>query len=190
MIRQARKNHPDIRFEVADAIGFSFPEPFDAVFSNATLHWIQDQDAALRCIFAALKAGGRLAAELGGKGNVATILGMVRTVVSEFGRDLQEPRRYFPTQRGYTGLLEKHGFRVQEAIYFERPTLLDGGEQGMSNWLEMFAREMLYSAPPEKRSLVRQTVLDRLRPVLYKDGAWHADYVRLRILAFKPSAIL
>src|ERR1051325_4868475 len=68
MIEQARQNHPGLRFEWADAAEFGVPEPFDAVFSNGVLHWVQRPADAAACVWRALKRGGRFVAEFGGKG--------------------------------------------------------------------------------------------------------------------------
>src|SRR5262245_50467931 len=59
MIEQAREKYPSVRFELGDGTDFEFPEPFDAVFSNAAIHWMKDQEKVARCISRALKPGGR-----------------------------------------------------------------------------------------------------------------------------------
>src|SRR5260221_6945847 len=60
MVEQARRSYPPLRFEVGDARDFSFPEPFDAVFSNAVLHWITEPERVLACVQRALRPGGPL----------------------------------------------------------------------------------------------------------------------------------
>src|SRR5688572_27496888 len=83
MIAQARRNLPGLSFDVGDATSFTTDEPFDAVFSNATLHWVRPPEAAVERIRAALKPGGRLVAEFGGSGNVARICDALRRALRE-----------------------------------------------------------------------------------------------------------
>ena len=187
MIEQARANYPDIQFEVADATGFSFDEPFDAVFSNAVLHWVRDAEGAARSISRALKPGGRLIAEFGGRGNVSQIVEATLTVLREAGYPSREGRNpwYFPSIGEYAGLLEGQGLEPTSALLFDRPTLLDGGEGGLALWLEMFGDSFFAGIPAADRQRIVAGIEDRLRPVLFRDGAWHADYRRLRVVALK-----
>jgi SAM-dependent methyltransferase len=164
MIAQARQNYPKLRFELGDVANFRSPEAFDAVFSNAALHWMIPPEAVVRAIRAALKPGGRFVAEFGGKGNIATIIAAVGS----------NPW-YFPGIGEYAALLEAHGLEVTSAMLFERPTKLEG-EDGLRQWLEMFFHPAL--TPDEVERVVRE-----LRPRLNRDGAWFADYRRLRIVA-------
>ena len=187
MIEQARRLYPDLRFELVDATGFQFDEPFDAVFSNATIHWIKDQDALTSRITDALKQGGRFVAEFGGKGNLRAIKAALARSLEDAGHGVysEVSFRYFPTVGEYASLLERHGLTVTQAFYFERPTPLEGGEQGLRNWLEVFADNALDRAPEEARAAIVREVEDRLRAKLYRDGVWYADYRRLRVVAVK-----
>jgi trans-aconitate methyltransferase len=187
MIEQARKNYPNLRFELADATEFYFDMVFDAVFSNAVLHWIEDQKKLLQCIYKSLKPGGRFVTEFGGKRNTQAIKDALYLAVKSAGYPVtQEAKfRFFPSIGEYATLLEKNGFTVTYARYFERPTPLEGGEAGMKNWLEMFANNVLDNVPPESRSAVTEQVENQLRPQLYRDGQWFADYRRIRAIAFK-----
>src|SRR6056297_343493 len=137
MIERARANHPELAFRQADARTATFDEPFDAVFSNAALHWIDEQDAALSTVSDALRPGGRFVAELGGDGNVAAIVDAVLAELAERGYDADNPW-HFPTVGEYASRLERHGFEVRDATLFDRPTELDG-EDGLANWLDVFA---------------------------------------------------
>jgi trans-aconitate 2-methyltransferase len=187
MIEQARKNFPRLTFEVADARDFHFPEPFDAVFSNAALHWIKEPSSVLASIARSLKPGGRLVAELGAKGNVESIVSALRQAlngVEAFSNAGRDPW-YFPTIGEYSTLLEQHGLSVTYAHHFARPTPLEGGAKGLSRWLEMFAFDFLQDLPGGKRREAVQRVEKALRPRLYRDGQWVADYRRLRVKAVK-----
>ena len=196
MISTAKVNYPHINFAVADASSFQVDQLFDAVFSNAVLHWIKQPDAAIDCVEKALKPGGRFVAEFGGKRNVGAIVRALGSVLSEIG--CEEPQAlnpwYFPSIGEYAGLLEKQGFDVGYAVLFvsaalgeDRPTPLEGGSAGMANWIKMFAGGFLSGLSDDVRSHVIRTVEERLRSVLYRDGNWSADYRRIRIVAVKNS---
>jgi trans-aconitate methyltransferase len=187
MIEQARKLYPDLRFEIGDAISFHFDEPFDAVFSNAVIHWIRDQDALLSCVRRALKLAGRFVAEMGGKGNLRAIKHALHGAIQAAGYNVREESafRFFASIGEYASLLERHGFTVTQAFYFERPTALEGGEEGLRNWIEVFADNELSAVPVEERGGIIHRVEDELRSELYRDGVWYADYRRLRIVAIK-----
>ncbi|HLK21780.1 MAG TPA: methyltransferase domain-containing protein [Bryobacteraceae bacterium] len=180
MLGQARQNYPKLKFVLADATKFHFDEPFDAVFSNAALHWVKDAEASVKCIAAALRPGGRFVAEFGGKGNIKEILAAFRFV---FGPAAEERRPWVFRGIGeYASLLEKSGFDVQQASLFDRPTPVEG-ERGLEDWLEMFCGNYFkhLSASEAKQKL--HEVVEFLRPKLYRDGAWLLDYRRLRIMA-------
>lgn len=187
MVEQARRNHPHLRFEVADARSFRFDEPFDAVFSNATLHWVRDQEPAVRSVHRALKPGGRFVAELGGKGNIAGIAAAIYEAFEELDIQVGEDPNpwYFPSVGEYATLLESNGFEVGYAALFDRPTTLEDGEAGLRNWMEMFCGSFLAAVPGEKREEFMRSVESRLRPRLYRQGAWVADYRRLRVSAVR-----
>lgn len=184
MIEQARKQFPLLPFSQGDAREFSFDEPFDAVFSNATLHWVKEADQAAARIRKALKPGGRFVAEFGGKGNVARIEVAVFAVVRQWksGVGLSDSIWYFPSVAEYSTVLERNGFEVTYATLFDRPTVLEG-ENGMRNWLEMFGKRVYESLSEERRETLFREVEKQLRDSLYIKGVWHADYRRLRIVA-------
>ncbi len=188
MIEQARNNYSDIRFEVADASNFSFDEAFDAVFSNAVLHWVRDSEGAVTSIGNALKSGGRLVAEFGGKGNVSKIIEATLDALREAGYSSREDRNpwFFPGIAEYAELLEQRGLETTSAVLFDRPTLLDGGSQGLELWLEMFGDSFFAGIPEPDRLRIVADIKERLRSVMFRDGNWYADYRRLRVVAFKP----
>lgn len=187
MIERARALYPELHLEVADATDFHFDEPFDAVFSNAAIHWMKDQDAVADSIGKALKTGGRFVAEFGGKGNIQKTRSALREVLDGGGYtwDREASRRYYASIGEYATLLEAHGFRVTYATHFDRPTKLKGAESGLQRWLEVFADNELAGVPADKRESVMQLVEQRLRPELFRDGNWFLDYKRLRVVAIK-----
>ncbi|QCC48157.1 class I SAM-dependent methyltransferase [Halobellus limi] len=198
MVETARETYPELDFHRADARYFDVHDfdvddfdagdsdrsgPFDAVFSNAVLHWIDDQDAVLDSVTDALRPGGRFVAELGGSGNVAAIVDAVRAELDARGYEPPSAPWYFPTVGEHATTLEAHGFEVRYARLFDRPTELDDGEDGMANWLGMFGDRLLGAVPADERPDVVAAVEDRLREDLYDDGVWTADYRRLRFVA-------
>ena len=188
MIERAREAHPDLRFVSADARTMSFETPFDAVFSNAALHWIPDpeQDATLRAVRDALCPGGRFVAELGGAGNVELIVDATVAELESRGYDAESPW-YFPSVGEYADRLEDHGFEVRFARLFDRPTELDDGQVGLRNWLEMFGNSLFEPVPADERAAVIGGVEDRLEEHLYDrdEKTWTADYRRLRFRAVR-----
>jgi trans-aconitate methyltransferase len=186
MVERARERYPDCTFVHGDARSFSFERPFDAVFSNAALHWIPDQDAVLESVADALVPGGRFVAELGGSGNVAAVVGAVRAEAADRGYDVSNPW-YFPTVGEYATALEAHGLETRQAALFDRPTELDDGADGLADWLRMFGDGLLGPVPEEERSAVVAGVEERLRDEFYRDGTWTVDYRRLRVVAVERS---
>jgi len=191
MVERARTAHPDVRFEQADAATDSLAalldgdQRFDAVFSNAALHWIDEQDAVTERVADALAADGRFVAELGGAGNVASILEAVLTELHDRGSGATNPW-YFPTVGEHASLLERHGFEVRHATLFDRPTELDGPD-GLANWLDVFGDSLFAPLSKDERAAVVEAVEDRLRGERYDADSetWTADYRRLRFVAVR-----
>lgn len=183
MIETARTTYPDLEFLVADARDFSFPTTFDAIFSNAALHWIPEAEEVVRCIVAALKPGGRLVAEFGGKGNIAAIISAFQQSLQEVTGMEEDLGWYYPSIGEYASLLEQHSLTVRLAMLFDRPTKLEDGEKGLRNWLLMFRGDILQKVPDEVRSQVLERTEAKARDVLFREDHWVADYRRLRVVA-------
>ena len=173
-----------VRAVEARAESLPFPDKaFDAVFSNAALHWVRDQDAMISQVHRILKPNGRFVAEMGGHGNIAAIRTALMAVLARHGfGDREDGVNYYPTPEGYTRRLIQHGFRVERMALIPRPTPL--AESGMQGWLRTFRRGVLDSLPEELRETVAAEAATLLEPVLRdEDGNWIADYVRLRFIA-------
>src|SRR5262249_45839652 len=135
MIRQAREKYSTLRFEVMDARELNLGGVFDAVFSNATLHWIKEPERVITGIAKVLRPGGRFVAEFGGKGNTNELVKALERSWQKLGLPGPSPNPwYYPGIAEYAGLLEKNGYEVTYAILFDRPTPLDDGECGLRNW--------------------------------------------------------
>lgn len=185
MVSRAAEKYPRLRFEVADARDLNLPpESFDAVFSNAALHWVKEARQAVREIHRVLRFGGRFVAELGGRGNVRTVERALEETLAERGiRAADRNPWYFPSLAEYAGLLEESGFEVGYAAHFDRPTPL--GETGIEGWLEVFAGSFLEDLSEAERGEIVGRVAGKVRPALSGDDGPFADYRRLRVAAAK-----
>ncbi|HXQ49593.1 MAG TPA: class I SAM-dependent methyltransferase [Stellaceae bacterium] len=170
---------------VMDGAHLAFDAEFDAVFSNAALHWIKDQDAVIDGVFRALKPGGRFVAECGGEGNVATVREALHVALARRGIDAAAADPWcFPSAGDYRARLERRGFAVRFIALFPRPTVLPGG---LGDWLETFAESFLDLLPPSQRGPAKAEIEDHVkRRLCDPTGRWTVDYVRLRFAALKP----
>ncbi|HWB25021.1 MAG TPA: methyltransferase domain-containing protein [Chitinophagaceae bacterium] len=186
MVAKAKAAYPHIHFGVRDATGFAFTEKFDAVFSNAVLHWINEPAKVIACVYDALTPGGRFVMEMGGKNNVKSITAAVKKAMVEEGLEdkLAGDFWYFPSVAQYIALLEAQGFTVRQVLYFDRDTELTG-EDGMANWIEMFWPFFFKHISQQQVQAVTAKAVEYLRPGYYRNGKWYADYVRLRVKAIK-----
>jgi trans-aconitate methyltransferase len=188
MIRKAKATYPSISFEVKNAASFQFEQPFDAIFSNAVLHWIPEKEKVADCVFHNLKSGGRLVLEMGGKDNVKTIIDALTEVLSQHGYNDLAKRKvwYFPSLGEYASLLEHHGLTVNFATYFKRVTELKDNENGIIDWMRMFGSAYLKGVDEQELNGILEEVQEQLRSTNYRNEKWYADYQRLRIVATKP----
>jgi trans-aconitate methyltransferase len=185
MVAAAASRGVDAR--VCDARALPFEAEFDAVFSNAVLHWIPETDAGavLEGVARALVPGGRFVAEFGGKGNIAAIHVALMAACARRGVDWRALRPwYYPSADAYGARLEAHGFEVHSIELVPRPTRLPSS---MADWLGTFAVPWLDSVPAQERGALVEEVVALLEPALRcEDGSWTADYVRLRFRASIP----
>lgn len=186
MIEQAKVKYPHLNFEVADVTALSYNNAFDAIFSNAALHWVKPQTLAIQSMYNALKKGGRLVVEMGGHGNIQSITTALKQAMNalNFAYDEEAFPWFFPTVAEYTKLLDAQGFSVQYIELYERPTELHG-EDGVKNWLKMFSGSLLKHLNETEKEQVYTEAENRLREHLFIDGKWVADYCRLRFTAYK-----
>jgi SAM-dependent methyltransferase len=170
---------------LCDGEALDFDGAFDAVFSNAALHWMRRPERAIDGVWRALVPGGRFVAEFGGAGCVAKIRAALGRALARRGLDAGALTPwYFPAEVEYRALLEARGFAVDSIALFPRPTPLPGDVVG---WLETFAESFTRPLPPDERPGFLAEVRDALRPELCDaEGRWTADYVRLRFAARKP----
>ena len=191
MVTQARQQFPHLTFVHDDVRTLSQHHPhhqerYDAIFSNAALHWVPPQDVvqSVMAMSSVLKPQGRFVVEFGGQGNVQTILDAVQQVLP----NSQNPW-YFPSISHYTTILEQHGqMQVLFAALFDRPTRLTDENNGITNWLRMFGSSFVQHIHDENKvDEVLQQIQDRCKSHLYdaQSKQWTADYRRIRIVAKK-----
>lgn len=185
MVAAAHARGLDAR--LIDARSLGFDGEFDAVFTNAALHWVGQPAIVTAGVARALKPGGRYVGEFGGHGNIAAIRVAIRSVLATRGYRVEPiETSYYPTAENFRNILETAGFKVDVCEIIPRPTPLP---TGMSAWLNTFRGGFIDSAgvPPEKRAQVIEDIRAMLRPILADDaGNWVADYVRIRFLASLP----
>jgi trans-aconitate methyltransferase len=180
MITAARARGLDAR--VVAGQNLTFRREFDAVFSNAALHWMRPPEAVLSGVRRALKPGGRFVAEMGGQNNTAAIMVALSAVVSRRGLDWRHLSPWwFPSADAYRTRLEAAGFTVDDIRIVPRPTPLPAG---LEAWLDAFTEDFFGALPSSDRRAALDEVVDLLRPILMdENGTWIADYVRLRFRA-------
>ncbi len=177
MIAAARAR--GLNVHIQDAQRLDFEQRFDAVFSNAALHWMLDPDAVIAGVHRALKPGGRFVGEFGGHGNVAAIVVAILAVLKARGIDgASTIPWYFPTVDAYRTRLEAQGFDVVSIELIPRPTPLPTDMEG---WLQTMAGPCFAVLDADDRSAALADVIDLLKPCLWDEcHNWTADYVRLR----------
>lgn len=182
LVQAARELGLDVT--VKDATAMNFCGEFDAVFSNAVLHWIKDADRAIRNVFAALRSGGRFVGEFGGHKCVETIHAALIQELDRRGYDGRAASPwYFPGAQEYGERLTRAGFHVHYIEVIPRPTRLPGD---ISGFLETFGGSFTSVLPVVDRAAYIEDVRNRLKPLLCADdGTWIADYTRLRFKALK-----
>jgi len=184
MVAAARANYPALAFRVADATTFEVERPVDAVFSNATLHWVRDADAVAGRIARALRRGGRFVAEFGGAGNAREVSRAIAAGLAAVGAPAFETLSpwYFPTIAAYAGVLERAGLEVTFATLFDRPTTV---EAGIRSWVEMYGGMFLGAVGAGRREDFLAAVEEAGRGTLFREGKWVVDYRRIRVVAVR-----
>jgi trans-aconitate methyltransferase len=186
MVAAARARLPGATFRVADAQALDDDAAFDAIFSNAVLHWMRDPAAAACGMARALRPGGRLVAELGGRGCIATVCEASAAALRALGED-PAPwfRWYFPSIGEYATLLEQAGLAPRVVRLYDRATPVQG-DDGLAAWLRIFLVPLVAHLGARWDKFVG-FVEDMCRPTLRRPFGWELDYVRLRVVAYKPA---
>ncbi|MGH9357093.1 MAG: class I SAM-dependent methyltransferase, partial [Terriglobia bacterium] len=189
--REAARLHPDLSFHSGDARDFTFDRPFDAIFSNAALHWVLEPERAVRSISNSLRMGGRFVAEFGGRGNIRRVIEAFYLALRQMGYPAGPELGaswYYPGIAEYSTILERHGLETSLAALFDRPTPLEEGRAGLRSWIRLFGGFFYGVVPEERRDEFARRVETILEPDLFHDGTWVLDYRRLRIVAVKTGS--
>lgn len=186
MIESAKLKFPEIEFYQMSGTNLNFDFQFDAIFSNAVLHWIPEKEKLIKSMWNALKKDGRIVLEFGGKGNVAGMLKALKGSLVKRGYldNAKTDFWYFPSIGEYSSLLEKQGFKVVHAEHFDRSTPLKG-QHGMKGWFLMFAENFFKGISENEKASILNEIENNLKATHLINGKWFADYKRIRIIAFK-----
>jgi trans-aconitate methyltransferase len=189
MIAKAKSKFPEIEFYQMDARELNLDTQFDAIFSNAVLHWIPEKQLVIGKMYSHLKDQGRIVLEFGGKGNNQHMLKVLRDVFIKRGhvKNAKIDFWYYPSIGEYSTELEKQNFRVVHAEHFDRITPLKG-DQGIKDWFLMFGDYLFVDISDTEKDDILDEVQDKLKVTHFKDGVWNADYKRIRIVALKDKA--
>ena len=184
MIDKAKETYPDIQFQVMDACALTWDSYFDAVFSNAVLHFIQTQNILLDNVYKVLTMNGMFVCEFGASGNISGLLDAVAEACMQRGA-AYSLRFFYPTKEEYGDLLIKHGFSIESILVYDIDTQLTEGEAGLRNWIrQIFSVEMEWFAPAE-REMVLDEVEAALRPAQWDGTNWHLPNRRIQVVARK-----
>lgn len=188
MIGQAKSDYGHLNFKVADATDFYFEEKFDAIFSNAVLHWVKNYEASIMSMSKNLKPGGRLVLEFGGKNNIGNMLSVLKSELKNKGYVNKSDMDlwYYPSIGEYATELEKQGFRILKAEHYDRWTALKG-DDGMKNWFLMFASKYFEDIKNDEVNQILDQVCDNLKSEHFVNDIWYADYKRIRVVAVKEN---
>lgn len=183
MLKKARELYPYLNFLQADACSFTLNDKADVIFSNAVFHWISDHEALVNNISSNLKIGGELVFEFGGKGCAETVHSALGEAFARYGYEY-ENKFNFCSVGEFAPILERHGFRVEYAVLFDRPTVQKGAD-GLKNWINMFVTDAFSGISEHYKNKITDDAVEICRPKLCKNSEWIVDYVRLRMRAVK-----
>ncbi|MGN1328167.1 MAG: methyltransferase domain-containing protein [Eubacterium sp.] len=183
MLEVAEKAHPDLKFMLGDACEFKLEEKADAIFSNAVFHWIDNHERLIENISDNLKAGGELVFEFGGKGCAEAVHIALEKSFSSYGLTYKNGFN-FKSIGEFAPLLERHGFRVEYAMLYDRPTE-QIGENGLESWINMFINSAFDGVDIKTKNGIIKNTEKLCMDKLYKNSKWYIDYVRICMKAVK-----
>ncbi len=202
MIAHAAAQHcqpsvANLHFAQADAATLKFESEFSVVFSNAALHWVQDQRAAVRGIAQALRPGGRLVAQCGGFGTFTDVIAAFEQVARAprwapneqiVGAQGELPY-HFHTDTTYSGWLQEAGLEIQECRLIPKDMVHDDLDTFVG-WLRTAWHPYTSGVPLELRdTFLNETARYYMAEHPPDDqGRVHAAAVRLQVRANKPLA--
>ena len=196
MVAAARRAWPrevqaNLDFQIADARALPFESTFDVAFSNATLHWVVDHRPVLRGVARALRPGGRLLFQFGGRGNGAAIFAVAEEMTGSAAW-----RRFFEGfvfPWGFYGPEEYASWCREAGLEPRRVELLpramhQQGRAGLASWIRTTWLPYTERVPAERREefVTLATELYLARRPLDAEGRAVVDMVRLEVDAARP----
>ncbi|HHP7232064.1 MAG TPA: class I SAM-dependent methyltransferase [Xenococcaceae cyanobacterium] len=182
MVKAAKQLGLNVRVLSGESLDFN--QEFDAVFSNAALHWMTNLQQVVAKVYQALKPQGRFVGEFGGQGNIQCLVATISAIFQDFPEfgEFNNPW-YFPSVVEYSEILTKAGFNVEYIELIPRPTPLSNG---IVEWLQIFANGITSHLSKQQQQVFLQEAETRLRPLIFSETqGWVADYVRLRFKVIK-----
>ncbi|MCD5003484.1 class I SAM-dependent methyltransferase [Enterococcus saccharolyticus] len=183
MIQQAKKNHPEIDFQVMDALALPFDNDWNIIFSNAVFHWISDHETLLAQIYQSLTLKGILICEFGAAGNIQIIEESFQQAIQEAGYDYCS-KFTFPKTEIFKQQLVAQGFSIEMIDDYDRPTPLSDGKAGLAIWGRQFFEAELAELLEHEQAIIIQRFTE-LAKACWQQDHWVADYRRLRVVAHK-----
>ncbi|MFD2117866.1 class I SAM-dependent methyltransferase [Paenibacillus yanchengensis] len=185
MIEKAKAQYPSLPFVTVDATTFRRVQLFDAIFSNATIHWIQDAKALVEMMQAVLQVGGRVVAEFAAAGNVSIVMDAIYQVLKNYGYHTTNRHPwYWPTIGEYSQLLEQHQFRVLYTHHFDGVQPLPA-EKTIRHWIESYAAYFFHDCAESDIEMMYNEIEAMTAPVLMQNDRWHINISRMRVVAIK-----
>ena len=185
---RAPSAYPTLRFEIMDARRLAYPRRFDLIFSNATLHWVDDHRAFLAGCARLLAPGGRLVLSCGGKGNAAAIVSVMDELIrkphwARYFAAFAFPYHFYATA-DYERWLPEAGFRPTRLELVEKD-MAQQGPGGLAGWIRTTWMPYTHRLPEEHReAFILEAVDDYLREwPLDELGRSHVQMVRLEVEA-------
>jgi trans-aconitate 2-methyltransferase len=178
-------------FNMVDARKLAFEDEFDLVFSNATLHWVDDHRSVLQGISRALKPGGRLVISCGGRGNAVDVLAVLAEVTAlpawrEYFEDFRNPYFFYGDDE-YAQWLTVAGLQA-DSLKLVPKDMTHLGADGLAGWIRTTWMPFTHCVPAEDRDLFIDNFLSRYLELVPMDdrGQTHVSMVRLEVSAHKP----
>lgn len=184
--KYSQSQYPNLSFACMDARSLEFNSEFNLVFSNATLHWVDNHQEFLKGANQALKDKGRLIISCGGRGNAAEVL---NTFTELTATDTWQPYfanfdnpYFFYGLEDYQTWLEQSGFAVKRLELVPKD-MTHQGQEGLAGWIRTTWMPFTKCVPDERRDefIAHFVELYLANNSLDSQGLTHVSMVRLEV---------
>ncbi len=189
-IKYPSKIYFNLTFQLVDAKNLNFNEQFDAVVSNAALHWVDDHVKVLTGIYKSLIPGGRLLLQMGGKGNVEEVITVFNEMITlpewkEYFSGVKFPYYFFSVNE-YQDFVSHAGFKSANIKLVEKD-MKHEGEEGMKGWIKTTWLPYTQRVPEKDRNnfINEAFKLYAKKFPADSDGTFHVTAKRLLVEARK-----